>query len=804
MTNYDDVLLQLRAFGLLVKDRLEIGRFKRCFVIGDREKRGWYILHEVTGRNNQPILVGSYGIWQGNEQNAQKITYEKSELTKDQIAAIKKRMAEDRRRADAEQRRRAESAARRAESLWRKLPISTEGEIDYLVRKAVNPFGVRFTDKHAIAIPLLDVTGRIHGLQFILDRTHHKDQIKKNSGRDKIFWPPGLAKKGHFFLSSTPSNILLVAEGYATFASLIMATGLPVALAFDANNIGPVVEAIKKQYRRINILICADDDRFARCFVCKEPVYLPDHPENCPSCKEPHKRKNAGVEAAKLVTLQTDCHWITPKFTDEKACLEHYVKNRGKQTDFNDLHLQDGLHTVRMQVEAALDRVGWVRAGPLRGPSNQGEGGKEGLTPLNNVDEMLERFSLIYGMNGTVFDHHEHLLLKLTDMRDACQSRDIHRRWQESPARRIERVEAVGFDPSEQDNEIHCNLWSGWPTQPKAGKCTLLLDLLGYMCNGESGGEDLYQWVMKWLAYPIQHPGAKMRTCLVIHGPQGTGKNLFFESIMSIYGKYGGVVDQMAVVSQFNEWASHKLFMIADEVVARSDIYHIKNTLKNLITGVSIRINPKNIGAYVEKNHMNLVFLSNETMPVVLEEDDRRHVVVWTPETLSAQFYKDVAEEIQAGGIAALHDALLNLDLSGFNEHSKPPSTQAKHDLINLGKDNVLRFYDDWIHGEIDGVKPMPVLTEDIYELYRLWCGRQNVRPVPYNRAVNQMAKRPGVVKDRRRYLQNGALSNQKYFLFPPGGEEMSPGDTESIWLGDCVSAFRFAMNDYRSRRYEY
>ena len=41
------------------------------------------------------------------------------------------------------------------------------------------------------------------------------------------------------------------------------------------------------------------------------------------------------------------------------------------------------------------------------------------------------------------------------------------------------------------------------------------------------------RWVLKWLAYPIQHPGAKMRTALVLHGPQGTGKNMFFEAIMA-------------------------------------------------------------------------------------------------------------------------------------------------------------------------------------------------------------------------------------------------------------------------------
>jgi len=322
------------------------------------------------------------------------------------------------------------------------------------------------------------------------------------------------------------------------------------------------------------------------------------------------------------------------------------------------------------------------------------------------------------------------------------------------------------------------------------------------MCHAE-GDSEIYQWVLKWLAYPIQHPGAKMKSTLVIHGPQGTGKNLFFESIMAIYGKYGGVIDQDAVEDRFNDWASRKLFMIADEVVARSDLYHIKNKLKNLITGHSIRINPKNIGAYTERNHMNLVFLSNETMPVVLEEDDRRHVVIWTPSTLPEQFYKDVAAEIDTGGIEALHDYLLNLDLTGFNEYSRPPLTQAKRDLINLGKDNLLRFYDDWQVGDIDGIKLMPVLTEDIYELYKSWCGRQGVKPSPMNKAVNQLAKRPGMKKERKRYVASmGAANNPKFFLLPHGGEEMNPGNSEAGWLGQCVESFRMGLNDYRGKQY--
>src|SRR5690606_17139585 len=143
----------------------------------------------------------------------------------------------------------------------------------------------------------------------------------------------------------------------------------------------------------------------------------------------------------------------------------------------------------------------------------------------------------------------------------------------------------------------------------------------------------------------------------------------------------------------FNDWASRKLFMIADEVVARTDLYHIKNKLKALITGNRIRINPKNYSAYWEQNHMNLVFLSNETMPVVLEEDDRRHCVIWTPATREVDFYAAVLTEIESGGPAALHDHLLNLDLGDFHTGSAAPLTEAKSNLIGLGLDSPTRWF---------------------------------------------------------------------------------------------------------------
>src|SRR6185503_13723853 len=224
-SNYGDVLDQLRSCGLQV-EALDIGRMVRCRIEGDRERRGWYMLHELQAQDGGLLIVGSYGIWRGNDNGAQKVTLGKSTaLTTEQRAAE------------------AERAAERAARTWAK--CSPTGDSDYLARKGVQAHGLRFSPSGACVVPMLDTAGKIHGLQVI--------RPKKQHGRDKDFWPTGLVKKGHFHLIGTPTWVVLIAEGYATAASLHEATGLPVAVAFDAGNLGPVAAALRKRYKQAKI-----------------------------------------------------------------------------------------------------------------------------------------------------------------------------------------------------------------------------------------------------------------------------------------------------------------------------------------------------------------------------------------------------------------------------------------------------------------------------------------------------------------------------------------------------------------------
>src|SRR5690606_17475656 len=102
----------------------------------------------------------------------------------EQSEALRKRLAEDRRRAEGARKAEAERAAARATKTW-KLCQPT-GESDYLQRKGVGGYGVRFSPSGALVIPMLDGHGHIHGLQII------RGKARKAAEREKDYWPLGL------------------------------------------------------------------------------------------------------------------------------------------------------------------------------------------------------------------------------------------------------------------------------------------------------------------------------------------------------------------------------------------------------------------------------------------------------------------------------------------------------------------------------------------------------------------------------------------------------------------------------------
>ena len=810
--NYDDVLQQLGDAGLVVdvKIGLEVGTpsFVRCPVIGDREKRGWYKLHALPIGSGEQLLVGSFGVWSGAEQHAQKVVLKREDrprLSAEQIEATRLSQIADRKAADAALSARHESAATKAGGWWRK--CSDSGESAYLTRKGMPSgrlFGARLSPSGNLVIPVQDAKGKTWGLQVV----YHDPGVKKRKGRDKDFCPSGLATKGHFFLIGSPmsGHATLLCEGFATGCSLHEATGLPVVVAFYAGNLLPVAQVIAKTYRGVRLLVCADDDYLQTCQACKKWTTV-EEPQ-CLVCGEPHGKSNAGALSARSTAMAVGGHVATPIFPGERP-----LTHKGP-TDFNDLHVHPdgGLSKVARQIESTLSAHGWTsgRRTPFRAPAEETGGGVFARQPLQGIyslDEACERWTLLYGSDGAFFDSVDHIIVKKADVLSLIPDHAA-RDWKLRPDRKVARFTEVGFDPTGKDPKVLCNLYGGWPTTPKPGDCQILLDLLQWMCSLEKNSREAYEWALRWLAYPLQHHGAKMRTTLVFHGLQGAGKNIFFDAIASLYGEYGGTVDQTAVESQFNDWASRKLMLIFDEVVARTELYFLKNRIKSLIAGDTIRINPKHLAPWTERNHCNGVWLSNELHPTAVELFDRRHFMIWTPPALSPDFYREVAACLDNGGREALHHYLLNLDLGDFDEHSKPPMTDAKRAVQELSMDSIERFFRDWIAGETR----YPVCACASWQLYRAysrWCVAAGEKPRNQNKLSAYIIKQSGWRIELKWIFEDAYYAGtpkRTRMVLPDDaaieacGDENAidhrkkPDKTESQWATDCFFIFSKAL----------
>lgn len=192
---------------------------------------------------------------------------------------------------------------------------SDTGASPYLNRKGVQPFGVRFDPCGTLLVPLRDESGKLWNLQRIAPDN-------PSNGPEKLFLKGG-RKSGLWHWCGEPAGaaVLLIAEGYATAASLHQATGRTVAVAFDAGNLVHVAKGLRKLYPAALLVLCGDDDM--QTFA--------------------EKGFNPGRDKAKAAALAVQGLAVFPEDLPEGG------------SDFNDTHKSVGLEAVRLVVDSAID-----------------------------------------------------------------------------------------------------------------------------------------------------------------------------------------------------------------------------------------------------------------------------------------------------------------------------------------------------------------------------------------------------------------------------------------------------------------
>ena len=255
--------------------------------------------------------------------------------------------------------------------------------------------------------------------------------------------------------------------------------------------------------------------------------------------------------------------------------------------------------------------------------------------------------------------------------------------WIKWPLRRA--VDKITYAPGKEkfieQGATMYNTWQGWGLEPRKGDVSLFLDLVDHLFQGADPGAK--QWFLRWCAYPLQNPGVKMNSDVLIYGRKhGTGKSLIGYTLGRIYGKNFTEIKQSDLHANHNEWAENKQFIMGDDITG-SNKREDNDLLKNLVTQREIRLNPKYIPSYVVPDVINYYFTANNPDTFFMDDDDRRHFIHEVKvQPLEEVFYVEYDLWLDSGGASAVFDYLLKLDTGEFNPAARAFDTNAKKRMI--------------------------------------------------------------------------------------------------------------------------
>jgi len=131
-------------------------------------------------------------------------------------------------------------------SFWDSATTNLVSQHPYIKRKNVKPYGVRVINGELV-IPIYDTTQKIVGIQTI-----------KENGEKKFAFESKV--EGNFFVFNDNSDkqIIYIAEGFATCATIAEITGCTVVCAFSAGNLTKVAKNIRDRFKG-EIIIAADN-----------------------------------------------------------------------------------------------------------------------------------------------------------------------------------------------------------------------------------------------------------------------------------------------------------------------------------------------------------------------------------------------------------------------------------------------------------------------------------------------------------------------------------------------------------------
>lgn len=196
----------------------------------------------------------------------------------------------------------------------------------YLKKKGFDEnFYLKQDSKGSLLIPLRDENNKIWSVQRIFANGDKIIGIIKSKEEKEQGIEYSARKSGCFHLIGAKSlehcKEFIIAEGFATAATIHKALNKPVIMGVDVGNLSKIIEILKNKFKDIPLTLIADNDKK----------------------RELQGLCNIGIETSKEIQQKfPNIKIIIPIISDEEA--------KQGMSDFNDIFLKKGLDEVKKQL----------------------------------------------------------------------------------------------------------------------------------------------------------------------------------------------------------------------------------------------------------------------------------------------------------------------------------------------------------------------------------------------------------------------------------------------------------------------
>jgi len=258
-----------------------------------------------------------------------------------------------------------------------------------------------------------------------------------------------------------------------------------------------------------------------------------------------------------------------------------------------------------------------------------------------------------------------------------------------------------------------------------SGSCDLLLSHLRTVIA--DGRDDVYEFILDWLASCLQCPRRLTGICLVVMGAHGSGKDILFNwfgsKVVGMDAYFKTARPHIDMFGAFNASRINRVLYHIEEGNRNSMTAEYLEQFKNCVTDefAAVQLKGKDTRENVI-NYNHFVITTNNSVPFDIHRDERRFFAVQASPIHvrdAAYFDRLDSECLRVPGVARSFYELLMARNIGTRDWKNPPPTDALRDWKHACESVIVQFLE---HFRTMNPEVSEILSSELYGSYKNYC----------------------------------------------------------------------------------